>query len=71
MEGLILDAISMHMADKKVISSSQHGFNKGKSYLTNLMAFYGETTTWMDEEKAVDIIFLDFSKAFDTVTTSS
>lgn len=26
---LILETISMHMKDKKVVSSSQHGFTKG------------------------------------------
>lgn len=67
MEHLILEAISIHMEDKKVIRSSQHEFTKGKSCLTNLIAFYDETTTWMDEGRAVDIVYLDFSKAFNTV----
>ncbi|XP_030921128.1 uncharacterized protein LOC115949049 [Geospiza fortis] len=66
-EHLILEAISIHMEDKKVIRSSQHEFTKGKSCLTNLIAFYDETTTWMDEGRAVDIVYLDFSKAFNTV----
>ncbi|TRZ08930.1 hypothetical protein HGM15179_018171 [Zosterops borbonicus] len=55
------------MEEKKVIRSSQHGFTKGKSCLTNLIAFHDETTTWMDEGRAVDIVYLDFSKAFNTV----
>lgn len=55
------------MEDKKVIRSGQHEFTKGKSCLTNLIAFYDETTTWMDEGRAVDIVYLGFSKAFNTV----
>ena len=56
------------MTDNKIISSSQNGFNKGNSCLTNLMNCYNEKTGPVDKGKAVDIIYLDFSKAFDTVT---
>ncbi|RMC04201.1 hypothetical protein DUI87_19020 [Hirundo rustica rustica] len=68
MEFLILEAISIHMDDMKVIRSSQHGFTKRKSCLTNLIAFSDETTTWMNEGRAVDIVYLNFSKAFRTVS---
>ncbi|KAJ7423506.1 rna-directed dna polymerase from mobile element jockey-like [Pitangus sulphuratus] len=68
MECLILEIISLHMEDKKVIRSSQLGFTKGKSYLTNQITFYNETTAWMDEGKAADIVYLNFSKAFKTVS---
>ena len=45
----------------------QHGFMKGRSCLTNLISFYDQVTHLVDEEKAVDVICLDCSKAFDTV----
>ncbi|PKU36059.1 rna-directed dna polymerase from mobile element jockey- hypothetical protein [Limosa lapponica baueri] len=69
-ERLILGVISKHMKEKKALRSSQHGFTKGKSCLTNLIAFYDGMTGWTDEGRAVDIVYLDFGKAFNTVSLS-
>ncbi|GAB0206374.1 mitochondrial enolase superfamily member 1 [Grus japonensis] len=68
MEQLILGVINKHVEEKKVIGSGQHGFTKGKSCLANLIAFYDGMTSWVDEGRAVDVVYLDFSKAFDTVS---
>jgi len=68
MEQLILDVISKQVEEKNVIRSSQHGFTKGKLCLTNLIAFYYSMTAWVDEESAVDVVYLDFSKASDNVS---
>jgi len=65
---LILEAIIKQVEEKKVIRSSQHGFTKGKSCLTNPIAFYDDMTAWVDEGRAMDVVYLDFSKAFNTVS---
>ncbi|GAB0179458.1 mitochondrial enolase superfamily member 1 [Grus japonensis] len=67
MEQLILEATSKHV-EEKVVRGGQHGFPKGKSRLTNLTAFYNSMTRWVDEGRAVDVVYRDFSKAFDTIS---
>ncbi|CAM5129064.1 unnamed protein product [Eretmochelys imbricata] len=70
MEQVLKESILKHLHERKVIRNSQHGFTKGRSCLTNLIAFCDEITGSVDEGKAVDVLFLDFSKAFDTVSHS-
>ncbi|CAM5102330.1 unnamed protein product [Eretmochelys imbricata] len=65
MEQVLKESILKHLEERKLIRNSQHGFTKGKSCLTNLIAFYDEITGSVDEGKAVDVLFLDFSKAFE------
>ncbi|GAB0183126.1 hypothetical protein GRJ2_000777900 [Grus japonensis] len=43
---------------------------KGRSCLTNLISFYDQVTHLVDEGKAVDVVYLDFSEAFNTVSHS-
>ncbi|PKU39623.1 rna-directed dna polymerase from mobile element jockey-like [Limosa lapponica baueri] len=67
MEQVILSAIKTHIIGNQGIRPSQHGFMKGRSCQTNLFSFYDKMTRLLDEGKAVDLIYLDFQKAFDTV----
>ncbi|KAK4821440.1 hypothetical protein QYF61_020023 [Mycteria americana] len=70
MEQIILSAITRHIEDNQGIKPSQHGFRKGRSCLTNLISFYDKVTCLVDEGKAVHVVYLDFSKAFDTASHS-
>ncbi|KAK4811295.1 hypothetical protein QYF61_023347 [Mycteria americana] len=70
MERFILSALNRHVQANQGIRPSQHGFRKGRSCLTNLISSYDKVTRLVDEGKAVDVIYLDFSKAFGTVSHS-
>jgi len=50
-----------------LIKSSQHGFARNGSCLTNLLVFMEEVTNYIDRGYPVDVIYLDFQKAFDKV----
>jgi len=70
MEQFIPSVLTGHVKDNQGIRPRQHAFTKGRSCLTNLISCYDKATHLVDEGKAVDILYLDFSKAFDTVPHS-
>ena len=66
-ESVIRDQIVIHLSKFKLIGDSQHGFVTKRSCLTNLLEFLDFVTNYVDKGLAVDVIFLDFQKAFDKV----
>ena len=67
LESIIKDQISQHLETNKLISPCQHGFVKRKSCTTNLLETVDKITAAISKKIPIDIIYLDFAKAFDTV----
>ncbi|KAF2355284.1 Reverse transcriptase domain [Trinorchestia longiramus] len=59
--------IIKQLNDQNLIIDRQHGFRKKRSCLTNLFDFFGEVNYTYYRTKAVDLVYLDFQKAFDKV----
>ena len=66
-ETIIRDAVVQHLESHKLILDSQHGFRKGRSCLSNLLTFLDKVAECVDSGEAVDVIYMDFAKAFDKV----
>ena len=55
------------MERNNVFTEAQHGFVKGRSCITQLLELMEELTEALDSNEDIDIIYLDFRKAFDRV----
>ena len=66
-ESLLRDSIVEHLDANNLLADSQHGFIKSRSCATNLIEFFDAVTEAVDSGTGVDIVFLDFAKAFDKV----
>ena len=67
METIIRDNMVKFIEDNNIMNNSQHGFRNKRSCLTNLLDFFHYIFYVYDESRAVDIVYLDFQKAFDKV----
>jgi len=57
------------MHEKKIISSHQHGFLSRKSTTTQLLECNLDRNVTLNTHKHLDIIYLDYAKAFDSEAT--
>ena len=49
------------------LSCRQHGFTKSRSTVTNILDCYGYIYRQLDAKQAIDLITIDFVKAFDSI----
>jgi len=67
MESIIRDKLVNHMMNNDIFCDAQHGFFPGRSCMTQLLVTLERWTELLDGGDPVDLIYLDFRKAFDTV----
>lgn len=61
-------SIDLTNQEKEDGSTNQPGVTKGNSRLINPVALYDGVTTLVDRGRDIDVLYVDFYKAFDTVT---
>ena len=64
MESLIRDDVTKYLEVNKLLRNSQHSFMKGRSCATHLLDFLEGATTVVDGGGNLNIIYMDFAKAF-------
>ena len=66
-KSIIREQIWDFLTESEVLNPCQHGFVKHKSCFTNLLESHNTWTSALDMGFGVDVIYLDYSKAFDSV----
>ena len=66
-EKVVRKYLVAHFDKHKFFNESQHGFRSGRSCLSQLLAHFDKITKLLECGKSVDVIYVDFAKAFDKV----
>ena len=67
LESILRDEIYEHMRANSLLSTRQFGFVSGRSTMLQLLNVLDEWTSLLESGGSVDVVYLDFMKAFDTV----
>ena len=70
MERVVADNIQQFLAANDIISNDQYAYTKGKSCQLQLLNFTNDIFKYLKNGSQVDVAYLDFSKAFDSVIHS-
>lgn len=67
MEKIITEKIRIFLSLENVITEEQHGFVPRRSTVSNLLTCVDKWTSEWNERNSIDVIYLDYEKAFDRV----
>ena len=68
MEILIVSDLNTYLLKNNLITRHQHGFLTKHSTCTQLLETLNDWTLFLKSKLGVDSVYLDFAKAFDTVS---
>ena len=66
-ESIIRDQVMKHLVNNELLTSSQHGFVAVKSCTTQLTERIDSWTNIIEKGRYLDVVYLDFAKAFNNV----
>ena len=66
-ERIIVKKINQYLESNGLFNEGQHGFRSGRSCLSQLLAHHNDVIEGLVDGSDVDVIYLDFAKAFDKV----
>ena len=69
-ERVVRKQVQSYLETNKLIENDQHGSREGRGTLSQLIEQHDELANLLMEGKEVNLIYLDFSKAFDLVDHS-
>ena len=68
LERIIHKHIMKFLTHHRLLSESQHGFREARSCVTQLLQLLHSWYSSLEKGDSVDVVFLDFAKAFDKVS---
>jgi hypothetical protein len=70
MESVIKNQLVSHLLNNNLITKNQHAFLSNRSTITNLLECSHDWSVSLHHKSSVDVIYIDFSHAFDSVVHS-
>jgi len=63
-ESIVRDAFVSHLESNDLLKSTQHGFRRGRSCLSNLLVFLDKVTRCIEDGDNVDVAYLDIDRTW-------